>query len=234
MRLRAEVSALNELSGHVDQQDLLKWVRPIAPKLKRVFLVHGEPGAPKGPGCGSGGTVEIECGMPVARGVCRSGLQNAAVKPFAYGNSFRMGVTASTDKAKRGLSVFFSPKSVAVIGATEKAGHVGRAILWNLISSPFGGTVYPVNPKRTAVLGIRAYPSVLAVPEHVDLAVIVTPAESVPQIDARMCECWRYRCRDYFRGFPRNWSSRPRVGAGNIGSGARRRISGSSVLTVSG
>ena len=87
---------------------------------------------------------------------------------------------------KRGLNVFFSPKSVAVIGATEKAGHVGRAILWNLISSPFGGTVYPVNPKRTAVLGIRAYPSVLEVPEHVDLAVIVTPAESVPQT---MREC---------------------------------------------
>lgn len=47
MRLRAEVSALNELSGHADQQDLVKWVRPIAPKLKRIFLVHGEPGAQK-------------------------------------------------------------------------------------------------------------------------------------------------------------------------------------------
>jgi metallo-beta-lactamase family protein len=45
MRLRAEVSALNELSGHADQQDLLKWVRPIASKLKKVFLVHGEPAA---------------------------------------------------------------------------------------------------------------------------------------------------------------------------------------------
>lgn len=45
MRLRAEVSALNELSGHADQQELLKWVRPIAPKLKKIFLVHGEPQA---------------------------------------------------------------------------------------------------------------------------------------------------------------------------------------------
>ena len=91
-----------------------------------------------------------------------------------------------TGHAKRGLSVFFSPKSVAVIGATEKAGHVGRAILWNLISSPFGGTVYPVNPKRAAVLGIRAYSSIAAVPELVDLAILVTPAESVPQV---MREC---------------------------------------------
>jgi acetyltransferase len=87
-----------------------------------------------------------------------------------------------TNNAKPGLSVFFSPKSVAVIGATEKAGHVGRAILWNLISSPFGGTVYPVNPKRSAVLGIRAYPSIFAVPERADLAIIMTPAESVPQV----------------------------------------------------
>lgn len=45
MRLRAEVSALNELSGHADQQDLVRWVQPVAPKLKKVFLVHGEPAA---------------------------------------------------------------------------------------------------------------------------------------------------------------------------------------------
>lgn len=86
------------------------------------------------------------------------------------------------------LDVFFKPKSVAVVGATERAGHVGRAILWNLISSPFGGTVYPVNPKRSAVLGIRAYPSISAIGERIDLAVIVTPSESVPQV---MSDCAR-------------------------------------------
>ncbi len=83
---------------------------------------------------------------------------------------------------KNHLDVFFKPKSVAVIGATETAGAVGRAILWNLISSPFGGTVYPVNPKRKAVLGIRAYQTVLDLPERVDLAVIITPATSVPDV----------------------------------------------------
>src|SRR6476646_3946032 len=56
------------------------------------------------------------------------------------------------------LDAIFEPKSVAVIGATGKAGSVGRTILWNLISSPFGGTVYPVNAKRGSVLGIKAYP----------------------------------------------------------------------------
>ncbi|MCZ2151637.1 MAG: GNAT family N-acetyltransferase [Bryobacterales bacterium] len=80
------------------------------------------------------------------------------------------------------LDVFFKPDSVAVIGATESPGSVGRTALWNLISSPFGGTVYPVNPKRSSVLGVRAYPSVREVPEAVDLAVVVTPAQTVPGI----------------------------------------------------
>jgi acetyltransferase len=80
------------------------------------------------------------------------------------------------------LEVFFSPQTVAVVGATEKQGSVGRTILWNLITSPFGGTVYPVNPKRPNVLGVKAYPSVKELPEPPDLAVIVTPAPSVPAI----------------------------------------------------
>ena len=46
------------------------------------------------------------------------------------------------------LDVFFAPERVAVIGATENPGSVGRTLLWNLISNPFGGTVFPVNPKR--------------------------------------------------------------------------------------
>jgi acetyltransferase len=62
------------------------------------------------------------------------------------------------------LSVFFSPKTVAVIGATENANSVGRTVLWNLVTSPFGGTVFPVNPKRPSVLGIKAYPSITEIP----------------------------------------------------------------------
>ncbi|HOK44743.1 MAG TPA: bifunctional acetate--CoA ligase family protein/GNAT family N-acetyltransferase [Bryobacteraceae bacterium] len=80
------------------------------------------------------------------------------------------------------LDVFFEPESVALIGATENPGSVGRTVLWNLISTPFGGTVYPVNPKRSSVLGIKAYPKIAAVPERVDLAVITTPAATVPGI----------------------------------------------------
>ncbi|MFW6358837.1 MAG: CoA-binding protein, partial [Chroococcales cyanobacterium] len=80
------------------------------------------------------------------------------------------------------LDAIFSPKNVAIIGATEKAGSVGRTLLWNLISSPFGGTVFPVNPKRPSVLGIKAYSSISKVPETVDLAVIAVPAPRVPDI----------------------------------------------------
>jgi acetyltransferase len=87
-----------------------------------------------------------------------------------------------TEAPRRDLDVFLRPKSVAVIGATEKAGAVGRTVLWNLISSPFGGAVYPVNPKRSNVLGIKAYPSLDHIPDEVDLAVVVTPAETVPGV----------------------------------------------------
>ncbi|MBD2506388.1 bifunctional acetate--CoA ligase family protein/GNAT family N-acetyltransferase [Nostoc muscorum FACHB-395] len=88
-----------------------------------------------------------------------------------------------TEKANP-LDAIFVPKSVAVIGASEKAGSVGRTLLWNLISNPFGGTVFPVNPKRHSILGIKAYPTIFDVPEKVDLAVIATPATTVPGIIA--------------------------------------------------
>ena len=80
------------------------------------------------------------------------------------------------------LDAIFKPETVAVIGASEREGSVGRTLMWNLISNPFGGTVYPVNPRRPNVMGIRAYPSVGELPERVDLAVIVSPAPSVPGI----------------------------------------------------
>jgi acetyltransferase len=86
------------------------------------------------------------------------------------------------------LEAIFSPRNVVVVGATDKEGSVGRTVLWNLVSSPFGGAVFPVNPKRPSVLGIKAYPSVAAVPDEIDLAVIVTPSPTVPDIVAECVE----------------------------------------------
>ncbi len=80
------------------------------------------------------------------------------------------------------LDVFFSPRSVAVIGATEAAGKVGRTLVWNLISSPFGGTVFPINARRASILGLKAYPSLADLPDVPELAVIATPAAGVPEI----------------------------------------------------
>ncbi len=88
----------------------------------------------------------------------------------------------STPEEYHELDPILKPNNIAVIGATEKLGSVGRTILWNLISNPFGGTIFPVNPKRPNVLGIKAYPSIKDVPEQVDLAIIVTPAKTVPAI----------------------------------------------------
>jgi acetyltransferase len=86
------------------------------------------------------------------------------------------------------LDPIFAPRNVAVIGATEAPNSVGRTLLWNLVSNPFGGTVFPVNPKRASILGIKAYPSILDVPAKVDLAVIVTPAPAVPGIVAQCAQ----------------------------------------------
>ena len=86
------------------------------------------------------------------------------------------------------LDLIFAPKAVAVIGATERPGSVGRTILSNLLSHPFGGTVFPVNPHRESVLGIKTFPSIKAVPGRVDLAVVVTPAATVPGLIAECVE----------------------------------------------
>lgn len=80
------------------------------------------------------------------------------------------------------LDRIFHPRSVAVIGATEREGSVGRTLLWNLIRNPFGGTVFPVNPQRHSVLGLKSYPDIASVSEVVDLALIATPAAGVPQV----------------------------------------------------
>ncbi|MBI2817205.1 MAG: bifunctional acetate--CoA ligase family protein/GNAT family N-acetyltransferase [Acidobacteria bacterium] len=113
--------------------------------------------------------------------------RSVAGKPAAVGKkSLIPGLDPAHNILRRGerhpLDVFFKPTSVALIGATEAPASVGRAILWNLLSSPFGGTIFPVNPKRSSVLGIKAYPSVTALPEQPDLAVIAVPAQGVPQV----------------------------------------------------
>lgn len=78
------------------------------------------------------------------------------------------------------LASIFTPRSIAVIGASDREGSVSRAVMQNLATFP--GAVYPVNPKRAEVLGRRAWPALRDIGQPVDLAVIITPAATVPGI----------------------------------------------------
>ena len=82
------------------------------------------------------------------------------------------------------LDTLFRPQSVAVIGATPRESTVGRTVLANLLSSGFDGAVYPVNPQHTEILGRQCFPAIGKVPQAVDLAVIATPAATVPGVVA--------------------------------------------------
>jgi acetyltransferase len=83
-----------------------------------------------------------------------------------------------------GLDAMFSPRSVAIIGATRRPATVGRAILENLLHDGFHGKVYAVNAQHPEVLGLKAYQSVRDIPEKVDLAIVATRAATVPQLVA--------------------------------------------------
>jgi len=80
------------------------------------------------------------------------------------------------------LDSIFTPRAVAVVGASERPGSVGFTVLKNMMDSPFGGPVWPVNPKRSSVLGVPAFPSIGKLPGVPDLIVVTTPAATVPAI----------------------------------------------------
>lgn len=80
------------------------------------------------------------------------------------------------------LDELFRPRSVAVIGATNKPGKVGGTLFRNILQSGFQGVAYPVNPSSKSVSGVRCYPTVHDLPEAPDLAVVVVPAAQVPEV----------------------------------------------------
>ena len=88
-------------------------------------------------------------------------------------------------------SVFLSPKSIAIIGASDKEGSVGRAITNNIMKG-YKGTIYPISPTRETVFDKKAYKSVLDVPGKVDLAVVVTKNTIVPAV---LEECGKKKLR---------------------------------------
>ncbi|KAB2860017.1 MAG: GNAT family N-acetyltransferase, partial [Bauldia sp.] len=82
----------------------------------------------------------------------------------------------------RNLEFMSRPRSVAVIGASDREGSVGGVVLKNILDGGFEGPVYPVNPKYRKVMGLACYASAADLPEAPDLAVIVTPPQTVPGV----------------------------------------------------
>src|SRR5574341_758776 len=80
------------------------------------------------------------------------------------------------------LEHFFSPKTVAVVGASREAGKVGHDLFKNLVKYGYKGKVYPVNPRADDILGIKTYASLKEINDTIDLAVIVVPAPYVGEV----------------------------------------------------
>lgn len=80
------------------------------------------------------------------------------------------------------LEAIFRPKSIAVVGASNRQGSVGNAIFRNVLLGGYGGTLYPVNPKAPSVCGVHSYASIGAIPDDVELAVIIVPATTVSEV----------------------------------------------------
>ncbi len=81
-----------------------------------------------------------------------------------------------------GLDKIFNPRSIAVIGASDREGAVGQTLMKNLAQVRCKGAVYPINIHKDEVMGIRAYKSLDQLPEIVDLAIVATPAKTVPRV----------------------------------------------------
>jgi acetyltransferase len=81
-----------------------------------------------------------------------------------------------------GLGCIFDPQSIAVIGATTREGSVGRTVIENLANGSRREKLFAVNPKHEEVLGVRCYRDVASIPEKLDLAVVITPAPTVPGV----------------------------------------------------
>lgn len=80
------------------------------------------------------------------------------------------------------MEYILSPKSVAVVGASNRPGSLGLAVFRNLIDGGYQGILYPVNPKAKSVRGVKAYPSVTEIPDEIGMAVLIVPSEQVESI----------------------------------------------------
>jgi len=107
----------------------------------------------------------------------------------------------------KNMKRMFDPGAIAVIGASEKAGSLGRIIMDNLLACR-KRTIFPVNPKRKTILEFPSYPAVADIPEHVDLGIIITAAPTVAGIVEECGRTGMYGVIIISDGF-RGWAGRP-------------------------
>lgn len=82
----------------------------------------------------------------------------------------------------KNLDAILSPKSIAVVGATNRTNSIGLAVFTNILKAGYKGVLYPVHPTATSVSSVKAYPTLTAIPDPVDMAVIIVPAPIVPEV----------------------------------------------------
>ncbi|MFC4533120.1 GNAT family N-acetyltransferase [Sphaerisporangium dianthi] len=126
-----------------------------------------------------------DLGLPVERR-CRQGEIELRIGLHPTADLLEQIERRAHEAERNSLAYMFSPASVAVVGAGRNSASVGHRVLRNLIDGGFSGPVHPVNPGAAQVCGLPAYPTVSAVPGPVELAVIATPAGTVPEV-ARDC-----------------------------------------------
>jgi acetyl-CoA synthetase (ADP-forming) len=86
------------------------------------------------------------------------------------------------EKKWEAMEALFTPRAVAVIGASDNPGKLGSHVMRSLIEGKYPGRIYPVNPGKDEILGIKTFPSLFQIPDSVDLSIVVLPAEQVPKI----------------------------------------------------
>jgi acyl-CoA synthetase (NDP forming)/RimJ/RimL family protein N-acetyltransferase len=133
-----------------------------------------------------------DAGLPVQRRMSDGVVELTFPLPEAAGPDLDRYLDSMAARESRAdvesLRHLLHPASVAVVGASRRRGTVGREILRNIVTGGFSGTVYPVNPRAAALEGLPCLPSVDALPQNVDLAVIAVPAADVPKVAAQCGE----------------------------------------------
>ncbi len=104
------------------------------------------------------------------------------VKLGIVSSSFQLERDVPTANAAATIDTILNPRRIAIVGASKDPAKRGYRVTKTLLADNYAGEIIPINPKETEILGLRCYPTLLDVPVHVDVALIYTPASTVPAV----------------------------------------------------